>query len=107
MKIIWTNFAIENLKAITKYYAKVAGKSIAYKIKTEIFKSTKQLKHYPDSGQEEIFLKQLNEGYRYIVSGNYKVIYKRVAEGVLITDIFDTRQDPVKINNPKRKHNKD
>jgi plasmid stabilization system protein ParE len=102
MKIIWTNFAIENLKAITSYYHKVAGKNIADKIKAELFKSTKQLKQHPDSGQEETFLKQLNEGYRYIVSGNYKVVYKRVEEGILITDIFDTRQNPVMINNPKR-----
>ncbi|WP_304064227.1 type II toxin-antitoxin system RelE/ParE family toxin [Pedobacter glucosidilyticus] len=103
MKVIWTSFAIENLKHISEYYTKVAGKNIAFKIKTELFKATKQLKNHPDSGQVEPFLEQLNEGHRYVVSGNYKVVYKRVEEGVLITDVFDTRQDPIKINDTKRK----
>jgi hypothetical protein len=37
------------------------------------------------------------------VSGNYKIVYKQVKEGVLITDVFDTRQDPEKINDTERK----
>ena len=48
-------------------------------------------------------LLQLDEGHRYLVSNNYKIVYKNVIEGVLITDVFDTRQDPIKINNPNRK----
>ncbi len=44
----------------------------------------------------------MNEGHRYLVDGNYKIIYKKISEGILITDVFDTRQDPKKINNPKR-----
>jgi len=38
-----------------------------------------------------------------LVSKNYKIVYKKVKEGILISDIFDTRQDPVKINDLKRK----
>jgi hypothetical protein len=29
--------------------------------------------------------------------------HKKVKEGILITDVFDTRQNPIKINDPKRK----
>jgi hypothetical protein len=46
---------------------------------------------------------ELGEGHRYLIESNYKIIYKEVPEGILITDVFDTRQDPAKINNPKRK----
>ena len=53
--------------------------------------------------QIEETLAQLEEGRRYLVNNNYKIIYKKIEEGVLITDVFDTRQDPVKTNNPKRK----
>lgn len=42
----------------------------------------------------------LLEIYKY-----YKIIYKEVAEGILITDVFDTRQDPAKINDEKRNFN--
>jgi toxin ParE1/3/4 len=48
-------------------------------------------------------LEVLLEGHRYLVDTNYKIVYKKVREGILITDVFDTRQDPVKINKTKRK----
>jgi len=48
-------------------------------------------------------LRRLNQGHRYLVRGNYKIIYKEIPDGILITDVFDTRQDPVKINKPGRK----
>ncbi len=103
MKIIWTAFAAETLKDIFDYYKDIVGKNIAHKIKTKIFNTTKQLKKQPDSGQIEISLEQFGEGHRYLISGNYKIIYKKVKEGILITDVFDTRQNPVKINDPERK----
>jgi plasmid stabilization system protein ParE len=103
MKIIWSDFASETLKDIFQYHKKVVGKNIAQKLKDKIFQSTKQLIKHPNSGQTEESLAELNEGHRYLVSGNYKVVYKKVTEGILITDIFDTRQNPIKINVTKRK----
>ena len=72
------------------------------KIKVEIFTATRQLKKHPSSGQIEINLEELNEGHRYLVKGNYKIIYKEIPEGMLITDVFDTRQDPININDENR-----
>ena len=103
MKVIWSDFASETLKDIYVYYKEVASESIARKIKENIFIITKQLTSHPESGQIEDTLVQLEEGHRYIVNNNYKIVYKKVKEGILITDVFDTRQDPIKINNPKRK----
>ena len=103
MKILWTDFASEMLLEIYDYYKVNVSPSIANKIKTEIFTTTKQLKQHPVSGQLETNLEILKEGHRYLVKGNYKIIYKEIPEGVLITDVFDTRQDPVKINDEDRK----
>ncbi len=103
MKIIWSDFASQTLKNIFDYHRDVAGRNIAKKLKTRIFDSTKQIITHPDSGQIENSLDQLGEGHRYLVCGNYKVVYKKIKEGILITDIFDTRQNPIKINNPERK----
>jgi len=103
MKIIWSDFAVSELKDIFQHYKTVAGKKIAQNLIDSIFKSTRQLIKYPNSGQIEESLKELNQGHRYLVISNYKIIYKKVKEGLLITDVFDTRQSPVKINNPKRK----
>jgi len=106
MKIIWTDFASETLTEIYQYYKEKASPIIAGKIKQEIFKATRQLKEHPYSGQVELNLEKLNEGHRYLLKGNYKIIYKEIPVGILITDVFDTRQNPIKINNPKRKSGK-
>ena len=103
MKILWTDFAQHSLAEIYKYYKEVASENVARKIKTDIFTTTRQLEKHPQSGQIEETLKRLEEDHRYLVKGNYKIVYKEVKEGILITDVFDTRQDPVKINDPKRK----
>ena len=106
MKIIWTDFASNTLAEIYKYYKEVAGETVAGKIKTNIFSTTRHLEKHPHSGQVEKTLEKLEEGHRYLVTGNFKIIYKGVKEGILITDIFDTRQDPVKTNDPKRMPNR-
>src|SRR4030042_7168531 len=106
MKVIWTDFAANSLAEIFKYYKAAASENVAHKIKYKIFSATRQLIKHPLSGQLEQNLQKLGEDHRYLVEGNYKIIYKRVKEGVLITDVFDTRQDPVKIhigtNKPSR-----
>ncbi len=102
MKIIWSRFAITMLKEIYLYHKDAAGVNVAKKLKSKIFSSVKQLRKHPDSGQIEKSLEQLGEDHRYLVSGNYKILYKKVKEGILITDIFDSRQDPTKINMPNR-----
>ena len=103
MKVIWSDFASDILIDIYKYYKKVAGIAIARKIKSNIFASTNQLKKHPISGQIEDALRELGEDHRYLVEGNYKIVCKPVKEGILITDVFDSRQDPEKINKTRTK----
>lgn len=102
MKIIWTDFAIENLKSIFDFYSKKANKKVAHKIRKEILDSAKQLLENPRSGQIEFNLQKLNQNHRYLVCGNYKVIYRTEDELIIISDIFDGRQNPIKINDDKR-----
>lgn len=97
MKIIWTDFAANSLLAIYQFYKESAGTNVALRIRSRIFYATRQLVRHPLSGQLEPNLMKLGEEHRYLVEGNYKIIYKRVKEGVLITDVFDSRQDPRKI----------
>lgn len=102
MKVVWSDFASEMLKDIFVYYKDVAGINVARNIKKSILSSTRNLCEHPDACPIEFFLSELDEGHRYMIDGNYKIVYKRVKEGVLITDIFHTRQDPKKINDKNR-----
>ena len=45
-------------------------------------------------GQVEELLKHRNEEVRYLVDGNYKIVYKIGGQIVLIASVFDCRQDP-------------
>jgi plasmid stabilization system protein ParE len=97
MKVFWTKFALDSLKDIFTYYKDNANIKIANNIKNSILQSTRQLEFQPQSGAVETFLLHLNEEYRFIIRGNYKVIYKIQHKKLFITDVFDTRQNPAKI----------
>ena len=78
MKVIWSDFASNSLFEIYKHYKEVAGENVAQKIKFRIFNTTRQLIKHPLSGQVETTLQKLNEDHRYLIEGNYKIIYRRV-----------------------------
>ncbi len=101
-QIIWSDFAIENLKDIFDYFKDNASRKVAEKIKSEILESTNQLIEYPESGQKEFNLEKLNKDHRYILSGKYKIIYRIEKENILINDVFDVRQDPSKMADENR-----
>lgn len=98
MKVVWSEFSQIALKEIFDYYKKKASKFVAIKIKNQILNSTKHLTDNPEVGQKEILLEELNENHRHIITGNYKVIYKITENHTLITDDFDVRQNPLKMN---------
>ncbi len=103
MKVIWSDFAVSSLYDIYTYYKETSGENVARRIKSRIFSAARQLNRHPESGQIEPILKQLGANHRYLVEGNYKIIYRKVVDGILITDIFDNRQDPAKMINKKNK----
>jgi len=101
-KVIWAEFASDNLKLIYNYHKNNANISVAKKIKKKIFEATFLVYKQPEMGQVEFWLEHLGEGHRYLVVGNYKIIYRNIDDMILITDIFDTRQNPSTMNDKKR-----
>ena len=75
----------------------VANDKVADKIRKSIFDATRPLTKEPLIGQIEENLLDLKQGHRYLVEGNYKIIYRLVGNDIYITDIFDCRQNPQKI----------
>lgn len=103
MKIVWADFAIENLKEIFNYYSAKANKKTAHKIRKQILNSANLLKNNPELGQVELYLENLKQNHRYLVIGNYKLIYRVFENLIIINDVFDTRQNPIKMNDESRK----
>ena len=96
MKVTWTEFAINNLRAIFDYYNEVANHKIASKIRDGLILESRRLLKNHESYQTELSLIRKNEVHRYLVKDNYKLIYKIMDAEIIITDVFDTRQNPSK-----------
>jgi toxin ParE1/3/4 len=101
MKIVWTRSAKTDLRFIFDYYKYKASLQIASQIKKACFDRVEILYQNPEAGPVDELLKKINENHRYLVEGNYKIIYKIVSETIFITGVFDTRQDPQKIISKK------
>lgn len=100
LTIYWTEFAEKELESIFEYYHEVAGLRIAQKIVNGIFNRTLSLKDQPEIGKVEELLQGRKQEFRYLVYKNYKIIYwiNRKQNRIEINDVFDTRQNPVKIS---------
>ncbi|MGB0880876.1 MAG: type II toxin-antitoxin system RelE/ParE family toxin [Polaribacter sp.] len=100
LKIFWLQFAEDKLDDIYRYYQIKTGKQIAKKLINGIVKTTVDLGKQPEIGQIEISLSHRKIEYRYLVYKNYKIVYwiNKLSNRIEIANVFDTRQDPNKIN---------
>lgn len=62
-----------------------------------------QLKDFPESVQQESLLRHLNQNSRYLVEGNYKIIYQFDGTNAIVIDVFHVKQNPSKIVKRKTK----
>ena len=103
LKIYWTDFAKNELRKIFSYYRENASLKVALNLVLGIERETIILKSHPEIGQEEELLKNRKQEFRYLIFRNYKIIYRLNKEKnhIEILDVFDTRQNPVKIKKAK------
>ena len=97
MTVIWTLPAKYLLKEIYLYYKHTASASVAKNLVKKIFETTRSLSSHPKMGTIEELLRNKKEEYRYLVKGNYKILYKITKEEIYVTDVFDCRQNPKKM----------
>jgi plasmid stabilization system protein ParE len=91
LKIIWTNNAKDELKAIFEYY-KVKSLQGAHNVKNDILKASREI-HFVEQYQRD----EIEPEYRRIIVRDFKFLYKEEKEGtVFIAGIFSTKQYPSK-----------
>lgn len=103
LKVFWLEFAENKLEDIYAFYSVKAGKRIAKKLINGIVDATIGIEKHPESGQIEINLQHREQEFRYLLFKNYKIVYRvnHNYNRVEIANIFDTRQNPEKINETK------
>jgi len=95
--VVWSDSAIEELRNIYEYYYSKASKKVADKITNSIVDKTIMLEITPRMGQKEELLTHFKQEIRYLVQGNYKIVYLIEENIVSIATVFDCRQDPIKL----------
>ena len=99
LKVFWTNTARFQLEDIFNYYKFKASIRVARKLVKQIIERTIQLEKNPESGPKEPLLTDRKFEYRYLVEGNYKIIYWIEDNYIKVATVFDCRQNPEKIKN--------
>jgi plasmid stabilization system protein ParE len=94
MKLRYTANAQRRLRQVQDFNGGKKGK----KVVNRILDRADELETYPELGPVEDRLKPLNQGHRSLLVGTlYKIVYLIVKPFIIITDIFDVRQDPDKM----------
>lgn len=97
--VVWSEFSQRKLDQIFEYHNFKVSYKVAKKIITELINETSILEKNPFAGPLEPLLANRKEAYHYLACGNYKVIYSVDVSNkwVKIADVFDTRQNPIKM----------
>ena len=97
MKVIITDDALDSLEEWVNFlmFQQNIPAHIVKKIHQEVIEAALALHKFPGQGQPESSLSPVGE-YRRIVVRHIKVIYKISQGNIIVTDFFDSRQDPQK-----------
>lgn len=103
LKLNWTLFARGELYKIFQYYKSKSSLKTAISTVEEISKQVLILEKFPFIGQKEELLADSKQDFRYLLYSNHKIVYYVNLELNLveIVDIFDCRQEPLKIKRTK------
>ncbi len=77
------------------------GKKVADNITNAIVDLTINLEETPRLGQIEEVLTSINREIRYLINGNYKIVYLIEKDFATIATVFDCRQNPKKLKQKK------
>ena len=97
-QVIWSDTALHDMETIYDFIVE-KSQPAAQRIIETILGRAKQLESFPESGVMQETAKPAVKEYRYLVEGDYKILYSYQAEiqRVYIATIFDTRYNPEKM----------
>ena|SRR5690606_20863837 len=97
MKLLFTERAIISLQECLDFFPPNMAAEKVNEIRDKILAKAEMLLDNPKIGQLEEYLDHLGQAHRRVIEGNYKIIYKVTDDAIIVTDVFDTRQNPSKM----------
>lgn len=99
LAVIWSQFASERLNLIHDYISYESGSEIiATRYISRILAKVERIRTTPLSGTKEPFLRKKNGNFRFIIEGNYKIIYEVTPRTIYILNVFHMKRNPSKIS---------
>lgn len=95
-QVVWTESSLIDLEVIYDFIAEQSPKS-AKNIIQAILARTRQMEGFPQSGSPQKTNIKNSREYRYLVTGNYKIIYSLDEKVLYVEAVVDTRQKPRKL----------
>ncbi len=92
--ITWTGRAKENLEEIGKYISRDSTR-YAVNVLKEIYRATERLIIFPESGRNLPELSATN--LREIIVGNFRIIYTRIDNNIIIVTVLHSRRNVKKL----------
>ena len=96
-EIIWTKLATDQFERTLKYLLAEQGLFYASIVYKEIIEKIDAPENHPLIGQKEPLLKHKRNEYRYLIAWSYKIIYRYKNNKIVISRVFHTSRNPVKI----------
>ncbi|MDO6438191.1 type II toxin-antitoxin system RelE/ParE family toxin [Cyclobacterium sp. 1_MG-2023] len=96
VQVIWTDESMGDLEVIYDFIAEKSRKS-AKNVVQSILSKTRQLETFPESGSPYETNISIGVSYRFLVQGNYKIIYSIERDALYVEAVVDTRQDPASL----------
>lgn len=98
MKVQLSAYATKQLRDAIDYYREVGALRYATKLETTLYAGIGLLAEYPELGAVYPPLASLRLGHRSLVlATRYRVVYRPVGDVILVSDVFDTRQNPLRL----------
>ena len=94
--MIWSTEALVDLEMIYDFLEEQSQQA-AQNVIEKILSRVRQIETFPESGATQLRLKNTDKEYRYLVEGNYKIIYRITDQQAYIATVFDTRYNPDKL----------
>jgi addiction module RelE/StbE family toxin len=90
VKVVWTQFALDDLKAIHEYISK-DSKVYADRFIEKVIRRVDQLEQFPQSGR--VVPEFDSETLKELIEGNYRIVYKTTTDYVAIIRVHHSSQN--------------
>jgi toxin ParE1/3/4 len=94
MKLVIARSAWERLDRLQKYWADFNSDEKVQARLDELLDEAVWLSNWPGAGAQEIFMEHRGKHYRRWPVGKIKIVYYIAGEELRVSDFFDGRQDP-------------